>query len=68
MSDYSWKTGDRVQLKSGGPIMTVKQVLLDDVTCVWWEESKKRFQSPKFPAAMLTRPAKIDLPDPPEVV
>ncbi len=33
----TWKTGDTVKLKSGGPRMTVRQQDGDETTCDWFE-------------------------------
>ncbi|TMM50930.1 DUF2158 domain-containing protein [Sulfitobacter sabulilitoris] len=35
MPDFS--EGDRVQIKSGGPIMTVESVDGDSVHCIWFQ-------------------------------
>ncbi|TDA64307.1 DUF2158 domain-containing protein [Sulfuricurvum sp. IAE1] len=41
-----FKAGDRVTLKSGGPIMTVESIDEDDsVTCVWYENGEIKRQS-----------------------
>lgn len=46
MSDHSFKAGDKVRLKSGGPAMTVEQVGNDSMTndpmvwCVWFVGTK----------------------------
>jgi len=56
------KIGDVVQLKSGGPIMTVNGFMIgrdgkpdpDDVQCTWFD-SKKELKSGRFPAATLER-------------
>jgi len=37
-----FKTGDIVKLKSGGPQMTVKEYLENEVNCQWFDESKVR--------------------------
>lgn len=51
MSDLS--IGDVVQLKSGGPRMTVESVDDDWVDCVWFEKNNAHRQS--FGAALLTK-------------
>ncbi|MCE5320104.1 MAG: DUF2158 domain-containing protein [Bacteroidales bacterium] len=33
------KVGDRVMLKSGGPVMTVNEINGNDVSCQWFEGS-----------------------------
>jgi len=35
-----FKEGDIVQLKSGGPKMTVEDIFDDDIMCQWFEGSK----------------------------
>lgn len=49
----SYPVGEVVQLKSGGPRMTVKSVNGDDTDCVWFEKSKQH--SGTFPTALLTK-------------
>jgi uncharacterized protein YodC (DUF2158 family) len=49
----SFNVGDTVQLKSGGPIMTVEELGSDNyVCCLWFEKSK--MERGNFPAATLT--------------
>jgi uncharacterized protein YodC (DUF2158 family) len=36
-----WKSGDQVQLNSGGPIMTVEFVNQNKVHCTWFVGDKK---------------------------
>lgn len=45
--------GEVVQLKSGGPRMTVESIIGDEVTCVWFAEMKQTHGT--FPAATLVR-------------
>ncbi len=47
------KTGDIVQLKSGGFEMTVKETSNGDVSCQWC--SGKKLESGVFPPEMLVR-------------
>jgi uncharacterized protein YodC (DUF2158 family) len=35
-----WKIGDKVQLKSGGPVMTVNSSGPDSAYCVWFDGDK----------------------------
>ncbi len=35
-----FKVGDLVQIKSGGPPMTVQEVVGDSVTCIWYVGDK----------------------------
>jgi uncharacterized protein YodC (DUF2158 family) len=51
MSDASFKPGDTVRLKSGGPLMTVKAVEGSNVFTIWFEGTKKKESS--FPAISL---------------
>ena len=50
--NVSFKPGDVVQLKSGGPIMTVKSVSGDDAACIWFEKTKEHRSV--FPTALLS--------------
>ena len=52
--------GDLVQLRSGGPEMTVKSVQGKWVIATWWNEGYGGFQSSGFPLAMVDGP--ITLP------
>jgi uncharacterized protein YodC (DUF2158 family) len=36
MVEIKFKKGDVVQLKSGGPWMTIEEVDQDDVSCAWF--------------------------------
>ncbi len=40
--------GDTVRLKSGGPIMTVREVEESEVTCNWFSEDKNIVNSYVF--------------------
>jgi uncharacterized protein YodC (DUF2158 family) len=59
MTEESFKTGDIVALKSGGPDMTVRSVDPDGVACDWFEGKRPRKAS--YPAAMLKPGGKPDL-------
>jgi uncharacterized protein YodC (DUF2158 family) len=50
-----FKTGDVVQLKSGGPLMTVAEVNGDDVDCRWFVGNEEKSSS--FPSEMLKSPS-----------
>jgi uncharacterized protein YodC (DUF2158 family) len=52
--------GDVVQLKSGGPLMTVVAVEKSDVRCIWHSASAEALCSALIPAAALDH---IDLAD-----
>jgi len=52
--------GDLVQLRSGGPAMTVKSVQGNWVIATWWNEGYGGFQSSGFPLTMVDGP--ITLP------
>jgi uncharacterized protein YodC (DUF2158 family) len=41
------KPGDKVMLISGGPIMTVNSVKVDEITCEWFDKDKN-YQSREF--------------------
>jgi uncharacterized protein YodC (DUF2158 family) len=64
--ENEFKAGDLVQLKSGGPIMTVEQVgktaMLqeDGVWCVWFERvgSKQVAERETFPPVVLEKAEK----------
>ena len=43
-----FKLGDVVQLKSGGPSMTVEAISGNDVVCIWFDKMKAHRKS--FPA------------------
>lgn len=38
----TWKTGDLVQLKSGGQLMTVREVSDQGVECRWFDKGRLR--------------------------
>lgn len=48
-----FSVGDVVQLKSGGPIMTVAGIDGNDVNCVWFDGPKQN--GGQFPAAALKK-------------
>lgn len=48
----SLKAGDVVQLKSGGPQMTIHAINNDVATCVWFEA--KKVHRDTFATALLT--------------
>ncbi len=53
-SNRKFKTGDTVKLISGGPPMTVKQIISDDqITCQWF--AGKKLESGYFPPDSLVR-------------
>lgn len=48
------KMGDTVQLKSGGPVMTVVEVdPANNATCLWYAAPAGEFRTHVFPAALL---------------
>jgi uncharacterized protein YodC (DUF2158 family) len=52
----NWQPGDVVELKSGGPRMTVDNVEADDaVVCVWFEKSGEK-KLGAFRSVMLQKP------------
>jgi uncharacterized protein YodC (DUF2158 family) len=38
----SFKVGDVVQLKSGGPMMTVEEVEERTVFCIWFDKTERK--------------------------
>ncbi|MCA9623147.1 MAG: DUF2158 domain-containing protein [Myxococcales bacterium] len=48
------KKGDTVQLKSGGPPMTVEEVDGDEIVCVWFDH-KNQLERSVFQVATLTK-------------
>jgi uncharacterized protein YodC (DUF2158 family) len=46
------KQGDVVQLKSGGPLMTVQEVKPTAILCSWFDD-KHNLKNAAFPEAML---------------
>lgn len=49
-----FKVGDLVQLKSGGPIMTVAGAQEGGrVRCSWWSDKDQKFDEGYFPPATL---------------
>jgi uncharacterized protein YodC (DUF2158 family) len=49
-----FRVGDTVQLKSGGPIMTVEALLGVDIFCAWFDE-QKQLQREEFDSALLKK-------------
>lgn len=48
------KIGDTVQLKSGGPVMTVVEVDAgNNATCLWYASAAGEFRTHVFPASLL---------------
>lgn len=41
--------GDTVQLKSGGPVMTIVKLTLKQVTCTWFDEHNVLHEPTTFP-------------------
>jgi len=56
MSVKKFKSGDKVQLLSGGPEMTTLYYdVADQVVCTWWNETKKKFDERTFPQDALQK-------------
>ena len=55
--------GDLVQLRSGGPAMTVKSVQGNWVIATWWSQGWGGFQSTGFPIAMVAGPVTLSPDD-----
>jgi uncharacterized protein YodC (DUF2158 family) len=49
----SFSLGDVVQLKSGGPTMTVNSIDDNEVECVWFVKDQQQYGS--FPAVVLRK-------------
>jgi uncharacterized protein YodC (DUF2158 family) len=58
MSDL--KPGDTVQIKSGGPLMTVIKATATEATCLWYSEQAGDVKTATVPAVALDR---VDLAD-----
>jgi uncharacterized protein YodC (DUF2158 family) len=50
----SFQPGDVVQLKSGGPRMTIDNVDGDKVECCWFEKDKQQYGT--FKSVLLSKP------------
>ncbi|MBW8304138.1 MAG: DUF2158 domain-containing protein [Brevundimonas sp.] len=37
-----FNVGDVVQLKSGGPLMTVEELQRDSLFCIWFDKTEKK--------------------------
>jgi uncharacterized protein YodC (DUF2158 family) len=55
--------GDLVQLRSGGPALTVKSVQGNWVIATWWSAGYGGFQTAGFPLAMITGPVTLSPDD-----
>jgi uncharacterized protein YodC (DUF2158 family) len=55
MSEFN--PGDQVQLKSGGPVMTVESAANGSVNCIWFEgkPQAQRVMSHSFPEVVLEK-------------
>lgn len=64
MSEQQWQVGDVVELKSGGPRMTVEsigtQIDPDGVVCRWFEG--KDLKQATFPPGSLQKPTPPPVP------
>ncbi|TCM07453.1 DUF2158 domain-containing protein [Sphingomonas sp. PP-CC-3G-468] len=53
-NEAAFKPGDLVQLKSGGPVMTVSWSNNDELGCQWWNDAKSEYVIQRFvPAALV---------------
>ncbi|MDJ1159323.1 DUF2158 domain-containing protein [Chelatococcus sp. SYSU_G07232] len=59
----SFEIGDVVMLKSGGPTLTVAEIAIGGVSCVWYAEDEDNFRTAVLPAACLIGVAQDDLDD-----
>lgn len=51
----AFKIGDVVQLKSGGPLMTVQKVRTDEVDCMWFD-GNTLIKNMSFPMETVNHP------------
>lgn len=59
MASATWKVGDLVQLKAGGPVMVVNNVPSPgNVWCVWF--AGKKHEKALFASETLQAPKKVD--------
>lgn len=56
----SFEPGDTVQIKSGGPLMTVVKAGSTEVTCLWFSEQSGEVKTATLPAIALD---KVELAD-----
>lgn len=50
----NFKPGDEVELRSGGPPMTVSKLIgPDKVDCVWWDQPKQAYANREFEVVAL---------------
>jgi len=54
----AFKIGDVVQLKSGGPEMTVSKIDAEEVLCTWWSSQESDHKERSFDPALLVVVAK----------
>lgn len=47
--------GDVVELKSGGPLLTVVSASADKVSCIWFEETHGEFRTHDFAPVLLNK-------------
>ncbi len=59
----AFKLGTTVQLKSGGPVLTVLEVKADMATCIYFSDEMGTFQRDTFPIGILDE---VDFADEPE--
>jgi uncharacterized protein YodC (DUF2158 family) len=59
----AFKMGTTVQLKSGGPVLTVLEVTGDSASCIYFSDEIGTFQRDSFPIAILDE---VDFADEPE--
>ena len=54
----TFRVGDEVELKSGGPMMTVQDITPDDmVVCVWFDQNESKERAFKSDTLKLTEHA-----------
>lgn len=50
-----FEPGDVVELKSGGPLLTVIAASTEAVSCIWFEETQGEFRKQDFPPVVLVK-------------
>ena len=48
-----FEPGAQVAIRSGGPIMTVKEASTDHTTCEWWNDTTSKYERYTFSSTSL---------------
>lgn len=62
MEETKYKAGDLVQLKSGGPLMTVSEQVMNLVHVTWWNGGTSDFSRESFYADCLEAADPVEKP------